>query len=194
MIDPRTFFYMREYIYTQVVNASVAAYVSTWAQNLTGDKVEFYKSYAMPFNANNVDLTVCTNAIYGITAAVLSNMSDPTSWFDAELQILYENTTSLISWMIERNFSSRPDLALTYYPSVYNFYWFTARTLNLLSSTPSLPYPVMDRVRGKLTFALRGAATLTILEQATYEGGTAFWDDFLGDDDKDILGELMYVY
>ena len=191
LIDPRTYFFMREYLYSEVVNASVAAYTTTWAQSVSEDRKDFYKLYSMPFNVNNVDLTVSTNVIYGITSAVLANMSDPSSWFDSELQIIYENTTSLISWMIERNFSSRPDLALTYYPSVFNFYWYTARTLNLLASAPSLPYPVLERAHYKLISALRGAATPTLLEQATVEGDTAFWDDFLGDNDTDILGEYI---
>ena len=194
LIDPRTYFFMKDYLYSRVANTSTAAFVSTWAQNLTQDREDFYKGYRMPFNTNNVDLTVSTNVIYGITAAVLANLSDPDSWFDADLQTVYENTTDLIGWMIQHNFSSRPDLALTYYPSVYNFYWFTSRTVNLLSSTSTLPYPVLARVRDKLTSALREGATDALLEQVTVEGGVAYWDDFLGDNDTDIFGEpYMYV-
>ena len=60
--------------------------------------------------------------------------------------MLYENTTSFIEWVIESGtMTSRPDLALTYYPSRYNFYWFVARTRFLLAcrsangSLPDLP-------------------------------------------------------
>ena len=74
------------------------------------------------------------------------------NWFNDEVRVIYENTTSMIAWFIQRNFSDRPDLALTYYPSVFNFYWFTARSLNLLKTHKlkygSLPYPVMDQSHG----------------------------------------------
>ena len=191
LIDPRTYFYMRKYTYSKISNDTTAAFVTTWVQNLSEDRIEFYKNYSMPFNTNNVDLTVSTNVMYGITSAIVANMSDPDSWFDADLQTVYENTTDLIAWMICHNFSSRPDLVLPYYPSVYNFYWFTSRTLNLLSSSsPSLfsHYPVLARVEQLLSDALRLYATDTLLESATTEEGVAYWDDFLGDNDTDILG------
>jgi hypothetical protein len=44
------------------------------------------------------------------------------------------NSTDFIASMIKTNFTGRPDLALTYYPSVYNFLWYSSRTLFLLNS------------------------------------------------------------
>lgn len=67
----------------------------------------------MPFNVNNVDVTVSANAIYGITAASTDNINDFGSLFaqSQDLQEIYLNTTKFITWAINSNFSGRPDLA-----------------------------------------------------------------------------------
>lgn len=67
----------------------------------------------MPFNVNNVDVTVSANAIYGITSASISNINNFRSLFveSTDLQQIYLNTTKFISWAIKSNFSGRPDLA-----------------------------------------------------------------------------------
>ena len=185
-IDPRTYFYTRAFLHEA---SEPLALVATWALNMSENKKFFDKYYRIPLNVNNVDLTVCSNVVYGITAAVLAQLEDTETWFkDDDLQMIYENSSALIAWEIERNFSSRPDLALTYYPSVYNFYWFTARTLNLLNSADRLPYPVMERVREKLMKALRSSATESILNSTITDGGYSYFDGFLGDADRDLLG------
>ena len=94
-------------------------------------------------------------------------------------------------WEIKRNFSNRMDLALTYYPSEYSFYWFTARTVNLLNSVDDLPHPVMARVRDTLTDALRNDATAAILKAAVTEGEYAYFDGFLGNGDKTEFGRCI---
>jgi len=45
---------------------------------------------------------------------------------------IYLNTTTMITYQINTNFSGRPELALTYYPSVMEFYWFVGRTYTQL--------------------------------------------------------------
>ncbi len=193
-IDTRTFFYLRDFLYEAQNSSSHAAFATTWVQNIEEDKITVY-DYAMPFHTNNVDLTVSSNVLYGISSNLLTKTNE-SDWFDSELQTIYENTTNLVTWFIERNFSSRPDLALTYYPSVYNFYWFTARSVNLLRSYSvkhgGLPYPVMERVTETLTKAMRGSATNDIVKKAvTDKDGLMYLDDFLGDNDRSILGELL---
>ena len=90
----------------------------------------------MPFNVNNVDVTVSANAIYGMTAASIDNVNNFGSLFvdSPDLQQIYLNTTKFITWAINSNFSGRPDLAQVYYPSRYNFLWYTSRTLFLLGN------------------------------------------------------------
>ena len=67
----------------------------------------------MPFNLNNVDVTVAANAIYGMTSASIENINDFGNLFlqSDDLQKIYLNTTKFISWSINSNFSGRPDLA-----------------------------------------------------------------------------------
>lgn len=189
-IDPRTYFYIREFV-EQSRPLGPLALVSTWVENVNESRLNFYKHYAMPFGVNNVDLTVCTNVLYGLTAAVLSDVDNPKSWFDDQVQMIYVNTTSLLLYEMSNNFSSRPDLSLTYYPSVFNFYWFTARTMNLLNSHDQLPYPVLQDTRERLSATLRGAVTKDLLKRATREGQDVYFDDFLGDNDSTIFGRRL---
>ncbi len=200
-IDTRTFFYLRDFLYEIQSKTLHASFVTTWVQNIDEDKITDY-DYAMPFHANNVDLTVSTNVLYGIASTILSvtntSNGNKSDWFDSELQMIYENTTNLIAWHINKNFSNRPDLALTYYPSMYNFYWFTARSVNLLQSYIAehgqFPYAVMERVMETLTTAMRGSATNDILKKVkTDKNGLMYLDDFLGDNDRNILGEIYHM-
>ena len=186
-IDPRTYLYLRKFLQQSKGNGQLSL-VTTWVESFNESRTDFYKEYRMPFNINNVDLTVSVNVLYGLTAAVLSNMEDPKSWFDDEVQTIYLNTTSLVMYEISNNFSSRPDLALTYYPSVFNFYWFTSRVLNLLNSYDQLPYPVMQTVKEYMTTTLHGVGTEDILRRATKQDQYVYFDDFLGVNDTNEFG------
>ena len=42
----------------------------------------------MPFNVNNVDVTVAANVVYGITVVALTNMTEhPTALIDADVEV-----------------------------------------------------------------------------------------------------------
>ena len=188
-IDPRSYLFFHDYLTSLNFPGQKGAYVVTWVQNITEDKVYYDSNYKMPFNMNNVDVTVCSNVLYGITAAILPDLGGPQEWFDLDLQMIYQNTSDLIAWTISRNFSGRPDLALTYYPSRFNFYWFTSRILNLLASAAKpLPFEVMERVLDALSDSLRNYASPSIVKSFTFEGDLAYVDDFLGDGDHNIFG------
>ena len=190
-IDTRTYFYIRQFLHQA---QEPLALIPTWVQNISESSGLYKKKFKMPFNINNVDLTVSTNVLYGLTAAVLAQLEGSETWFDdPDLQMIYENTSSLLAWEIERNFSNRMDLALTYYPSEYSFYWFTARTVNLLNSADELPNSVMERVRDILTNALRDSATTTIVKSGIQDGEYVYFDGFLGDADKDAFGEWYHT-
>ena len=68
IIDPRTYFYARDFLHE---HTGPLALIPTWVQNLTENRRFFDKRYRMPLNSNNIDLTVSSNMIYGLTAAVL---------------------------------------------------------------------------------------------------------------------------
>lgn len=193
IIDPRTYFYLRDYLHAVEKEQYPVAFVPTWAHTITEDNKTHF-SCAMPFHVNNVDLTVGANVIYSITATYLTELADTKEWFDEDVQMIYENTTNLLAWAVHHNFSGRPDFALTYYPSIYNFYWFTSRSLNLLqaysSNGRSLPHPVLASVMATLSAALRGNVTADLLRRAnTDKEGLIYFEDFLGNADKNILGE-----
>lgn len=46
-----------------------------------------HKNVAMPFNVNNVDATVSANAIFGITAAVISGLVNGSVLNDPDIQV-----------------------------------------------------------------------------------------------------------
>lgn len=190
-IDPRTYLFLHDYLNSLNTPGQQGAYVVTWVQNITEDKMYYDFNYKMPFNMNNVDVTVCSNVVYGITAAILADLSGPQEWFDPDVQMIYQNTSDLIAWAISTNFSGRPDLALVYYPSRFNFYWFTSRILNLLTSAPRpLPFDAMDHALASLLDSLRNYATPAIVQSFTFEGDLAYVDDFLGDADHNVFGKL----
>ena len=146
----------------------------------------------MPVNVNEIDLATMANVIYGITSAILNDMLSPSDWFDEDLQGIYNDSVNLIAWQIEMNFSSRPDLAFPYYPSEYNLFWFTSRTLNLLASSQSLPFTVMEEVLATLKIAMRVHVTNSLLGKANVDNGSdpavVYFDAFLGDGDTTTFG------
>ncbi|XP_033764153.1 uncharacterized protein LOC117345236 [Pecten maximus] len=187
-IDTRSYLYMRSFLDDH--HYEDLALVTTWAQNTREATENDKKGVAMPFAVNNVDVTVAANTIYGLTSGLLSNIIDDLE-FDADLQRIYLNTSSLIAHELTFNFSSRPDLALTYYPSAHECYWFVARTLSLMqrylfnnNQTDSLPFPVMNEVKIMFTNALQWAVTPTLMKTAKDDfEGRIYWDNFLGDGD-----------
>lgn len=119
-------------------------------------------------------------------------MIDDTTWFDDDIQMIYENTTTLITWQIDHNFTARPDFALPYYPPIFTFYWFTSRTLNLLTSTDELPN-VLIRCRDMLAHTLRNNMTDIIINAAHTKDDLIYFEEFLGNGDDRIYSTAMAV-
>ncbi|KAK3602723.1 hypothetical protein CHS0354_017166 [Potamilus streckersoni] len=188
-IDCRTYFYLRHFLEKQVDDKQDIALVPTWIQDLNEVQTMGPKGVDMPFNINNVDATVAANGVFGITSSILSGLVDPNLLHDQDLMQIYLNTSNLLAHMINYNFSSRPDLALLYYPSAFEFYWFVARTYaELQRSTKKgpLPYPVMDFVRDSLGEVLKGTMTEAVLNASIPNGDSqVYFDDFVGDGDLD---------
>lgn len=196
IIDPRTYFYLRNFLYEseKLKNTSLKL-PTTWMISFYENARLADKGVRMPFNLNNVDLTVSANVLYGLTAGVLYKMDNPDLWFDADVQMLYQGIIDIIAYELQSNFSSRPDLALTYYPSKFVFYWFTSRTLQLLkSSDGQLNHTVLEKASHDLEALLRGNFTDNLIKSAIHdESGSAYYDDFLGDGDKDLFGNMFVI-
>uniref|UniRef100_K1Q665 Uncharacterized protein n=1 Tax=Magallana gigas TaxID=29159 RepID=K1Q665_MAGGI len=117
-------------------------------------RAQYYHGIITPSDVNNVDVTVSANALYGITNGILSGLVTTEVLEDPEIQQLYLNTSTMIAFQINTNFSGRPDLALTYYPSVMEFYWFVARTYAQLTRryrAGSLPHNFLITLLDKPT-------------------------------------------
>ena len=97
----------------------------------------------MPIGVNNVDLSVTANTLFGITSLLLQvDLETAAEYFDEEIAQIYSDSTDLLVYAINAGYiQNRPDLALTYYPSEYDFYWFVARTYMLLKKNKdNLPF------------------------------------------------------
>ena len=65
IIDPRTFFFARNFVQEARANNQKLSLITTWIQNIDEQRELFKKKVSMPFNLNNVDVTVAANSVYG---------------------------------------------------------------------------------------------------------------------------------
>lgn len=214
IIDTRTYFWIRGFLQEAQANNQSLALITTWIQNIEEQRYRKYEKIQMPFNSNNVDVTVCANSIYGITSAALFNINDFASVFlgSTDLQQVYLNSTKLISWAIQSNFTARPDLAQVYYPSLFNFLWYASRTLFLINNeyekVENFKSGKLDETRVKrlkslenvfseaksyLETAFENSATSILLTKAIPVTDTnetsVYFRDFLGLNDTSVLGK-----
>jgi len=190
-IDPRTYFFLREFLNQNQVTGNLML-ITTWMMNVDEDRVLFPKDVAMPFNVNNVDLSVCANVIYGVFRTALYSGRNDLSWFDETLQQTILNTSSLIQWAIESGrVTERPDLGLLYYPPINDLYWFISRTVFLLNNFNGTFGPIevlANQVRVMLTSVMRGSATEQLIENSIEDADFVYWQDFIGQADISWLG------
>ena len=193
LVDPRSYFYLRNFLYErQNQSAYSLSLPTTWMISFTENTKLVSDKIRMPFNINNIDLTVSANVLYGITAAALSNWTLGTDWFNGDM---YSDIVDMLIYETSHNFTNRPDLALTYYPSKFVFYWFTSRTSQLLKAASlvgKLPFYEMQNALNKLEPYLRNNLTNALLKEAVYDKSLAYYDDFLGGGDKDIFGKGIH--
>ena len=197
MIDPRSYFYLRNFLYKNenLGNTDLrlpTVFMTSFNENI----VLSDKQIRIEFNTNKVDLMVSANVLYGITAAVLLDIDNPELWFDTDVQTLYQNTVDMIIYELQTNFSDRPDLALTFYTSKLVFYWLTSRTLQLLkSSDGQIMYTVMEKASRDLEATLRSNFTDTLIKSIIHDkSGLAYCDEFLGNSDTDLFGNVFISY
>lgn len=121
VIDPRTYMFARGFMQQAKEESKTVSLITTWIQNIDEQRILRKESVSMPFNINNVDVTVAANSIYGITSGAIYNVNDFADRFinNYDLRQVYLNSTKFIGWAIKTNFSSRPDLAQVYYPSKF---------------------------------------------------------------------------
>ncbi|XP_052270678.1 uncharacterized protein LOC127871618 isoform X2 [Dreissena polymorpha] len=197
-IDPRTYMYMRSFLEDALTQQQDVAIVPTWLQDTDEVRVLFDKGVAMPFSVNNIDVTVCANFLYGMVTCIGNNVC-PVDLIDPDVQKIFMNTTALVAHEIKVNLSSRPDLALTYYPSKFEFYWFVTRSYAWLnrflaqkaSVLPSDTYEMLKYAHDTLGPVLTDHMTSDLLTSVQHAGDGCYVDDFLGNSDMDFSNKSM---
>lgn len=186
-IDPRTYVWIQPFLDEAKKDGKNVLLVPTWIQNIEELRKDYNRGVIMPHNVNNVDATVAANTIFGITSAVLNGLVSATIFNNSAIASIYQNTSMLLQHVIKNNMTNRPDLALLYYPSRMEFYWFVARTYDLLDSKIKkeiLPHPIMTDVWKMLKSTLENVVTKDVISKAKHNYlNQTFFDDFLGNGD-----------
>ncbi|KAL6066246.1 hypothetical protein QOT17_009673 [Balamuthia mandrillaris] len=206
LLDTRSYYFLSSFLYNNTKNSKHNSHNlndlllgQTWLLDLTENR-KLFPEVAMPFNTNNLDLSVLSNFLYGVSHAVLYSLNngEAAAYFrrmsTSAFGRLFFDSASVVSWAVESGAAARrPDIALLYYPSIYDFVWMTARTARLLSSMTPLQvqeYPLLAKVGKMLKGALQTACPALLVAGAKHDiDGGAFWDDFLGDYGGVLRGE-----
>ncbi|KAI3380652.1 hypothetical protein SNEBB_006276 [Seison nebaliae] len=203
LTDPRSFYIFRHYLQEVQKAREPIALVSTWIENLEEDRMQRSENVAMPFNVNNVDATVNANSLSGLTSAIIYDLDEFNKVVDSELKMIYLNTTNFLCWIMENDFEGRPDLALTYYPSIYNFYWFSSRVLfmlrNFLIDNQHPPvfmeedtYRILKLSKNNMEKVFHEKVFGTLKKNAHFAFGIeVYFEDFLGLNDTDKKGKKV---
>lgn len=198
-IDTRTYFYLRSFLEMANSTGQDVALITTWLQDTDEVKALFSKGVAMPFNVNNVDITVSANFIYGMIMCMSTDLCSPDD-IDEDVQKIFLNTTALIIHEIQQNLSSRPDLALTYYPSKYEFYWFVSRSYAWLhrfcfhqdARIKCIANEIMAYAYKGFGDVLMKEMTKDVLTDVKMDGNESMYiDNFLGDNDIGLFNESI---
>lgn len=199
-IDPRTYFFMHEYLDTKYGQGEISL-LTTWL-TIRNETVCSAPYVHMPFSVNNVDVSVCANFINALANYAVTFPAEMDTLFNrvAGLKKLIFDTSEYLEWAITQNkILERPDIGALYYPPVLNTYWFVARTISLLSGKRNFEmmsdqsHKIFDAVLNTFNNAMAEAGVASILNMArnividSKTGKTAlFWDDFLGEHDKNV--------
>ncbi|EGG16616.1 hypothetical protein DFA_07594 [Cavenderia fasciculata] len=198
-IDPRSYFMMHEFLESLSSDLQDSFLLpTTWMMSISEQKQTF-PYLQMPFNVNNIDLSVSINSLFGIASAtrqyILENNGQLPDFFTQDIENLCQSIASTVSWAITSGrVYNRTDITLLYYPSTYDFSWFISRLVALLQEfqqpPSSLEYALdtlLESLQGPVTDHLLQAAMSETVGQKTYY----FWDDFLGDADTDLIGQKV---
>ncbi|XP_021369923.1 uncharacterized protein LOC110460987 [Mizuhopecten yessoensis] len=129
-----------------------------------------------------IDVTTSASVLFGLTNMILTEMVSHDILDDPDIEKIYRNTTSMLTFLIRTNFSGRPDIALTYHPSEFQLYWSVARTLSILRRhimRHGLYHQALVAVMLELKEVLQGPCTDRLLSIATTVGpGQVYFEDY----------------
>lgn len=194
VLDPRSYYVIGIFLSEQVEQGTSVDVIlpSTWMSDLTIQR-SIPDLINMPFNVNNVDLSVVCNFLFGLTNIVTFHPDRDyiNKIFDSEMQKMYRSSVDLLVSSLKRNvIFERPDLALVYYPSVFDFYWLLSRVYSSLKNNQQLLHPILKESFGKLDDTLKKIATQQLLDNiVSRKNDQAYCDEFLGNGANYTRGE-----
>ncbi|EGG23300.1 hypothetical protein DFA_05432 [Cavenderia fasciculata] len=206
-IDPRTYYMMHEFLQSLTTANDTDKQQSfilptTWMMTLA-DQRKTSPYFHISFNMNNIDLSVALNALFGIASAtrqyiVENNNNSCPPFFTQDIANICTSIADIVSWSIKSGRAfNRADIALVYYPSIYDYGWFASRIVSLLEEFEHPLYPsaleyahdiLLDALQQDVTDRLYHHVKLEIVEKKMYY----FWDGFLGSQDTGASGNPLH--
>lgn len=190
IIDPRTYYWMRNYIRSQREKERDLILFTTWVQHVYEGEQFGNRVTKMPLNMNNVDPTVCAHLLLGLNKQIL-NDTDKLALLDETIQDGYLQTVDLMTWLLESNWSELNwNIILLYYPTVYHFFWSVSRNLAVLEKINQksvVPAAFQAEALEKLGRVMRGHVSGRLLSAARQDkknGGNYWRSDFNTVDDR----------
>lgn len=185
VLDSRSYAAIHPFLESLSSNDPSTTIVSTWIMGVNETRKDF-GTMEMPFCVNNVDLSVASNFLYGSINAIVRNLNNGqvTKYVtqSQQFQSLINTTGHLLGWAIDSKIARlRPDIAMLYYPSAYDFYWMVGRIYRLFQDTDVSVLPVLGGLKKRLQVSLESHATSDLLQMAQQDGQYFYFDDFLGD-------------
>ncbi len=182
-IDPRSYFLLDRYF--AAVSPQNVTLFPTWVQSISEltRGGGFAKGVAMPFNVNNIDMSVVANVIGGIAKAAMAGVPQMKVYYeDGEILEAVRESSKFVAWVIDTDVLDEfGDIALLYYPPKLFALLSVARTVKLLNSRQAELTGIWPETLGVLLPAVRGAGTRLIERTAKWSGASeCFWSDFLG--------------
>eukprot|EP01128_Nolandella_sp_AFSM9_P004915 TRINITY_DN230_c1_g1_i2.p1 TRINITY_DN230_c1_g1~~TRINITY_DN230_c1_g1_i2.p1 ORF type:complete len:680 (+),score=143.50 TRINITY_DN230_c1_g1_i2:33-2042(+) len=207
LIDPRSYYFISDFLYQKQKECEEPhstpysecnlSLITTWAQDVDGARA--LEPRGMPFNVNNVDVSVVADATLAMSLALIEDIAPDTTWFDPMTQNMYKHSIDFVAWAIDSGMAlKRPDIGLLYYPSVYDLYWFVSRHVadlrkaKISSPEKFVQFPLLNYTLNTFEASMKGAGTSQILSRASrnvdWNGSEVYWEDFIGGNDTGLLG------
>uniref|UniRef100_A0A0B7B987 Uncharacterized protein n=1 Tax=Arion vulgaris TaxID=1028688 RepID=A0A0B7B987_9EUPU len=181
-IDSASYYYLRDFLDDAKFTGKDVALATVWFANVE-DNITLVRGNFHHTLLNDIDLVTSANIVYGITNLISSGLVGPEILQDKEISQIYQNTSAMIAYLINSNFTNRPDLSLHLYPSRYLCYFAVARivsTLDIYQRKGDLPEE-MKLIFSNLKQAMEGEATrFLIADVKRDEDASQYFQDFLG--------------
>ena len=139
-IDPRSYYWARDYINKLEANESIQCIISTWFQDLSkNNDIVRGKAFGprLPNQIPVIDPTVIISVIYSMVVDLLyPSPKKSTDWLSADgMREFFLRNVDFVSHVLQNQHNqTRPDLMRPFYPAKLNAIYYAGRVLNVLQS------------------------------------------------------------